>query len=136
MLFRYCCTSDVELYDTEWENSLTSTYVDTFETFGSTKKAESKASKLSGLFKRESNDVESSEPREGGEVQKDTNDIMKCWTFPSVDYAVDTFRSKTYVLLLWFTWVLFYMNFIGEKYPAYLYHIWVINRFLSVYYIS
>ena len=120
-MFRHCCTSDVELYDTEWENSLTSTYVDTFETYESTKKVESRAARL---FRKDNNDVETSvQPREGREEElgKETNEVLKTWTFPSIDYAVDTFRSKTYVLLLWFTWVLFYMNFIGKKFFSHMF---------------
>lgn len=127
-VFAHCLTSDVELYDTDWENKLQSTYVDVFETHESTKKKKS-------MFSRQScdDDVESSQLREeeGGQV----NEVLKRYTFPAIDYAVDTFRSKTYVIVvrficlvdcflgrihcslgphqLWFTWVLFYMNFIG-----------------------
>eukprot|EP00804_Cyclotella_cryptica_P012970 CCRYP_002307-RC/>CCRYP_002307-RC protein AED:0.22 eAED:0.22 QI:0/0.87/0.82/1/0.81/0.82/17/751/915 len=109
-VFAYCCTSDVDLYNVEWEDKLTSTYVDVFETFRSTKKTER------GLpIRRSVEDVERHlEPDdEEGEKEGIVNEVLKKNTFPAIDYAVDTFRSKTYVILIWFTWVLFYVNFIG-----------------------
>lgn len=109
-LFAYCCTSDVDLYNVEWEERLTSTYVDVFDTFRSTKKIDKGLS-----IRRSAEDVEDQpEPqdREGEKVEM-VNEVLKKNTFPAIDYAVDTFRSKTYVILVWFTWVLCYMNFIG-----------------------
>lgn len=139
-VFAYCCTSDVQLYDSDWEQRMTSTYVDVFETHKSTKKRE-------GKFRRKPiGDEEVNLPQSSGEEETEAvNEVLKKYTFPSIDYAVDTFRSKvgvllfvddillmlqlllvlsndlytccslfkTFVILLWFCWVLFYMNFIG-----------------------
>jgi hypothetical protein len=96
-VFAHCLTSDVELYDTEWEDKLQSTYIDVFETHESTKK---KGSRFMG---QSNNDVESSTTRaEEGENGK-INEVMKMYTFPAIDYAVDTFRSKTYVIVVRFS---------------------------------
>ncbi|KAL7521007.1 hypothetical protein ACHAWX_005701 [Stephanocyclus meneghinianus] len=111
-VFAHCCTSDVDLYNVEWEERLTSTYVDVFETFRSTKKIDK------GLSTRRSvEDVEiQPEPQDReGEKGEMVNEVLKKNTFPAIDYAVDTFRSKTYVILVWFTWVLCYVNFIGVR---------------------
>lgn len=96
-VFAHCLTSDVELYDTDWEEKLQSTYVDVFETHESTKKQRSR-------FARQSNDdVESTAVMaEKGEDRK-VNEVMKKYTFPAIDYAVDTFRSKTYVIVVRFS---------------------------------
>jgi hypothetical protein len=86
-VFAHCCTSDVELYDTEWEQSLTSTYVDVFETHASTKKGVS-----------QSEDVEGSAEYAGENEREKVNEVLKKYTFPAIDYAVDTFRSKVGII--------------------------------------
>ena len=90
-VFANCCTSDVELYDIESEQRLSSTYLDVFGTHGSTKKKKR-------LFNRQfMEDVESSVPNnasEGEEGSEKVNEVLKRYTFPAIDYAVDTFRSK------------------------------------------
>ena len=98
-VFAHCCTSDVELYDVGWENKLTTNYNDVFETMGSAKESE-----RGSLLRQSMDDVEGNVT---GRVKgkEEVNEVPMKYTFPSIDYAVDTFRSKTYVILLWFTWV-------------------------------
>ncbi|EED94555.1 predicted protein [Thalassiosira pseudonana CCMP1335] len=87
--FAHCLTSDVKLYNAvlRRDSQLTSTYDDVFNN-----------GELNELDERE---------------ESVANEVTKIYTMPSIDYAVDTFRSKTYVILLWFTFVLFYMSYIG-----------------------
>lgn len=99
-VFAHCLTSDVQLYDTDWENQMQSTYVDVFETHESTKKRKN-------VFKRQhQDDVESSRTKEE-EGEEQVNEVLKKYTFPAIDYAVDTFRSKTYVLVVSFALIEF-----------------------------
>lgn len=47
-------------------------------------------------------------------VECDVSKVEKVWTAPSIDYAVDTFRSKVYVILLWLNWALLFYVFVGS----------------------
>ncbi len=112
--FAYCLTSDVRLYDVESEEKLTTTYYDVFQTFRSTKEVEG------GMMKKLT-DATTRHTR----TQEDESDetvssegvrlVEKRSTSPSIDYAVDSFRSKTYVILLWVTFVIYFMAFMFDN---------------------
>lgn len=112
--FAYCLTSDIQLYDVESEEKLTTTYYDVFQTFRSTKEVEGGVmKKLSDATTRHirMHDDEGDETESSGDVRL----VEKRSTSPSIDYAVDSFRSKTYVILLWVTFVIYFMTFMFDN---------------------
>mmetsp|Transcript_32868 Transcript_32868/g.67131 ORF Transcript_32868/g.67131 Transcript_32868/m.67131 type:complete len:832 (-) Transcript_32868:939-3434(-) len=112
--FAYCLTSDVQLYDVESEEKPTTTYYDVFQTFRSTKEVEGGVmKKLSDATTRHirMHDDEGDETESSGDLRL----VEKRSTSPSIDYAVDSFRSKTYVILLWVTFVIYFMTFMFDN---------------------
>ena len=101
-VFAYCCTSDVELYNCDWEQRISSTYVDVFETHKSTKKNGQKTSRKPV----DDEEVNLSRASEGGETES-VNEVLKKYTFPSIDYAVDTFRSKVSEFVMFLAQLIF-----------------------------
>eukprot|EP00581_Thalassiosira_minuscula_P000876 CAMPEP_0183743918 /NCGR_PEP_ID=MMETSP0737-20130205/65465_1 /TAXON_ID=385413 /ORGANISM="Thalassiosira miniscula, Strain CCMP1093" /LENGTH=1005 /DNA_ID=CAMNT_0025979549 /DNA_START=161 /DNA_END=3178 /DNA_ORIENTATION=- len=74
----HCLTEDVRAYDITTENRLSTTVQDVF-----------------------------TEMHHGASVpEEDLRSPDKVFTFPAIDYAVDTFRSKAFVILLWVIWAI------------------------------
>lgn len=72
--FAHCLTDDVRLYDISSESRLSTSFSDVFD-----------------------------EKRKDGQAsisESDAPRVKTVWTAPSLDYTVDMFRSKTYVILL------------------------------------
>lgn len=87
--FAHCLTSDVSQYNAKAEETLSTNFDDVF--------------------------VHSQHGQcAGGDSTKDATSAKRIFTFSSVDYAVDSFRSKSFVALLWVTWALFFYTFINE----------------------
>ena len=84
--FARALTNDVRLYNLTNEDSVTTNYDDVF-----------KSSQTVDGKSQEDDDIQS---------------IKTVWTFPSIDYTADTFRSKTFVILLWVTWILSYFAYL------------------------
>ena len=84
--FARALTNDVGLYNLENENSVTTNYDDVFK---SSQTVDEKSQK-----------------------DDDIQPIKTVWTFPSIDYTADTFRSKTFVIFLWVTWILSYFAYL------------------------
>ena len=78
--FAKALTNDVGLYNIENENKATTNYFDVFQSDGPS----------------DSSKTQSEEGHDEG--SKTVNTV---WTFPSIDYTADTFRSKSFVILLW-----------------------------------
>jgi hypothetical protein len=93
--FARALTADVELYNIENENSVTTNFYDVYG----------------------SNVPQSSEEGEDDSVQR-ANTV---WTFPSIDYTADTFRSKSFVILLWVTWIISYFAYMSDPEGLYKY---------------
>ena len=51
----------------------------------------------------------------GKEALKQRNSVKTVRTFASIDYTADTFRSKSYVVLLWVTWILTYFSYFQSE---------------------
>lgn len=93
--FARALTADVELYNTENENRVTTNFYDVYG----------------------NNAPQSSEEGEDDSVQR-ANTV---WTFPSIDYTADTFRSKSFVILLWVTWIISYFAYMSDPEGLYKY---------------
>ena len=87
--FAHCLTNDVRGYDIKNENSLSTHYADVFD----------------NLDKEEVVGTED----EGDKC----NTVKTVWTAPAIDYAVDTFRTKSYVILLWANWAIFFFVYMA-----------------------
>ena len=85
--FARALTNDLGLFKIENEDSVTTNYQDVFQTSTGPNKSTTK-----------------DESCEGEEVQP----VKTVFTYQSVDYTADTFRSKSFVILLWVTWILSY----------------------------
>lgn len=72
--FAHCLTDDVRTYDVKSEGRLSTNFSDVF--------------------------CSSSDKDEQQEEEDEVHKVKTAWTAPSIDYAVDTFRSKSYVILL------------------------------------
>mmetsp|Transcript_21580 Transcript_21580/g.38070 ORF Transcript_21580/g.38070 Transcript_21580/m.38070 type:complete len:1026 (-) Transcript_21580:193-3270(-) len=83
--FAHCLTDDVRRYDVKSENSLSTNFSDVFEQDG---EQDHSLTVTTG--------------------ESDSRKVKTVWTAPAVDYAVDTFRSRSYVTLLWVNWALFF----------------------------
>lgn len=81
--FAHCLTNDVRGYDIKNENRLSTHYADVFD------------------GKDEVGSVDDG-------VDSECNSVKTVWTAPAIDYAVDTFRTKSYVILLWANWAIFF----------------------------
>ncbi|KAL7553368.1 hypothetical protein ACHAWF_016652 [Thalassiosira exigua] len=97
-------THDVQQYNVDNENHLTTNYYDVFQTCYSTKERGKK-----NLLDRLINPMKTLEA--GGEGT-DIRPVRRVFTFPSIDYTADTFRSKGFVVLLWVTWILTYFSYL------------------------
>ena len=86
--FAHCLTSDVSQYNPKAEGLLTTNFDDVFV-----------------------NSQHGQCNETGGNVI-DATSAKRIFTFSAVDYAVDSFRSKSFVALLWVTWALFYYAWI------------------------
>lgn len=71
--FAHCLTDDVRTYDVKSEGRLSTNFSDVFC---------------------------SSDKDDQQEEEDEVLKVKTAWTAPSIDYAVDTFRSKSYVILL------------------------------------
>ena len=87
--FAHCLTNDVRGYDIKNENRLSTHYADVFDEVG--KEEDSGAD----------NGVD------------EYNKVKTVWTAPAIDYAVDTFRTKSYVILLWANWAIFFFVYMA-----------------------
>lgn len=87
--FAHCLTMDVRAYNPKTEGRLSTNF----------------------------NDVYESKNDQHGEsiAEHEVHEVKKVFTFASIDYAVDTFRSKLFVTLLWVTWALFFWIFMNGQ---------------------
>lgn len=92
--FARALTNDVELYSTDNETKITTNYYDVFKTFAP-----------NGRKEKTPTSVET-------DVDGDIRPVPSVFTFPSIDYTADTFRSKSFVILLWVTWILSYFAYL------------------------
>jgi len=102
--FARALTHDIKQYNIENEDSLTTNYHDVFKTYKSTKEGDVKnliANRLMTVEKVD--DVDDIRP------------VQRVFTFPSIDYTADTFRSKGFVVLLWVTWILSYFAYLFDR---------------------
>jgi hypothetical protein len=76
----YALTHDVQRYDIDFENRVTTNFHDVFPT---------------------------------GEL-KEGHFVKTVRTLPCIDYTADTYRSKSYVVVLWVAWVLTYFSYIQD----------------------
>ena len=86
--FARALTNDVGLYKIENEESVTTNYQDVFQT--STPIEPKKSHTKDGL------------------CEEEVQPVKTVFTYQSIDYTADTFRSKSFVILLWVTWILSY----------------------------
>ncbi|KAL7506893.1 hypothetical protein ACHAXN_004107 [Cyclotella atomus] len=93
--FARALTADVELYNVENENRVTTNFYDVYG----------------------NNEPQPSEERGSDSIQC-ANTV---WTFPSIDYTADTFRSKSFVILLWVTWIISYFAYMSNPEGIYSY---------------
>eukprot|EP00804_Cyclotella_cryptica_P013395 CCRYP_005153-RC/>CCRYP_005153-RC protein AED:0.37 eAED:0.37 QI:231/1/1/1/1/0.91/12/2182/791 len=92
--FARALTKDVRLYPTDNENNITTNYYDVFKTFAP-----------NGRKSKMPTSVEA-------DADSDIRHVTSVFTFPSIDYTADTFRSKSFVILLWVTWILSYFAYL------------------------
>jgi hypothetical protein len=92
--FARALTDDVGIYSTDNENNTTTNYYDVFKTFSP-----------NGRKEKTPNSIEA-------DVDGDIRPVPSVFTFPSIDYTADTFRSKSFVILLWVTWILSYFAYL------------------------
>jgi len=81
--FAHGLTHDVQHYNIEFENSVTTNFQDVF------------------LGEEE--------------ALKKGNSVTTVRTFSSIDYTADTFRSKSFVVLLWVVWILTYFSYLHSE---------------------
>jgi hypothetical protein len=79
--FAYAMTHDVQRYDIDFENRVTTNFHDVFLT---------------------------------GELNEG-NFVKTVRTLPCIDYTADTFRSKSYVVVLWVAWILTYFSYLHSE---------------------
>jgi hypothetical protein len=79
-------TSDVQQYDPEWENKTTTLYDDVLD--GTT---------LDANLEDNDPDVEISKSK----FDDAGYNIRRIFTFPTVDFVAENFRSKTFVVVVW-----------------------------------
>jgi hypothetical protein len=91
--FARALTHDVGLYNIENEDRTTTNFYDVFHTSSA------------GL--NEKGDPQPTIEPGDHSVQP----VTSVFTFPSIDYTADTFRSKSFVILLWVTWIISYFAF-------------------------
>ncbi|KAL7465413.1 hypothetical protein ACHAXS_005737 [Conticribra weissflogii] len=102
--FARALTHDIKQYNVTNEDSLTTNYHDVFKTYKSTKEGDGKNLIAKRLMTVEKvNDAE------------DVRPVQRVFTFPSIDYTADTFRSKGFVVLLWVTWILSYFAYLFDR---------------------
>ena len=83
--FAHCLTDDVRRYNVENENKSSTNYSDVFDSSSNSKEDDK------------------------------CNTVKTVWTAAAIDYAVDTFRTKSYVVLLWINWAIFYFVYMTEN---------------------
>jgi hypothetical protein len=91
--FARALTHDVGLYNIENEDRTTTNFYDVFHT--------------STANLNEKGDPQPTIEPGDHSVQP----VTSVFTFPSIDYTADTFRSKSFVILLWVTWIISYFAF-------------------------
>jgi hypothetical protein len=86
--FARALTHDVQRYNIDFENRITTNYFDVFETFYSTKEQEKEKKylpQLSNLMMK-TEDIDNH--------KDDIRPVQRVFTWASIDYSADTFRSK------------------------------------------
>lgn len=87
--FAHCLTMDVRAYNPKTEGRLSTNFHDVYQ---------------------------SKNDQHGASISEDgIHKVKHVFTFASIDYAVDTFRSKLFVTLLWVTWALFFWVFMNGQ---------------------
>jgi hypothetical protein len=114
--FARALSGDVQKYDISSETEVTTHYFDVFQTLYSTK------SKKSGKFSLcpshqsgiPTTEVFQDEEERGRTMPNGDNvrEVEREFTAPSIDYTADTYRSKTFVILLWITAVNTYFAYV------------------------
>lgn len=92
--FAKALTNDVSLYNIDNENEVTTNYYDVFQT--TMPNATSKPHLT--------------------EEDENLQPINTVWTYPSIDYTADTFRSKSFVILLWYVEFFFVLHVLHYEY--------------------
>ena len=82
--FAYALTHDVQRYNIDFENRVTTNFQDVFL-------------------------------EEQKEDLKEGHSVTTVRTLPCIDYTADTFRSKSYVVVLWVAWVLTYFSYLRSE---------------------
>ena len=90
--FARALTHDIQNYNISNENHVTTNYYDVFQSYCSTKEGEMKKRP----FMRNNVKTVQMTNSEGN-----IRPVQRVFTFPSIDYTADTFRSKGFVILLW-----------------------------------
>jgi len=82
--FAHGLTHDVQHYNIDFENSMTTNFHDVFS------------------------DEQKGDVKEG-------NSVKTVRTLSCIDYTADTFRSKSYVVILWVAWILTYFSYLQSQ---------------------
>ena len=87
-------STSMHLYEHSNENSQNTNYVDVFGTYFSTKTEEKTCSCLDVI-----NPMKTVEDGRNEEEDEDISPVQRVYTWPSIDYTADTFRSKVCLLV-------------------------------------
>lgn len=120
-------TSDVQLYQAEWTDRLSTHYQDVFSSFHHGKRVDKKSTTHSMSLDEEDPIISSSHPSLHEEniideikIQvnkhrkssiKPTPKLRKIYTAPAIDQVADTYASQSFTVLLWASMILVYLAY-------------------------
>jgi len=112
--FARALTHDIQKYDVKTETDITTHYFDVFRTVYSTKKKKTGLMSLSSLGAGPDAwaDEEANGRNSGIDNGEDIRAVEREFTAASIDYTADTYRSKSFVVILWTTGVCTYIAYL------------------------
>jgi hypothetical protein len=113
--FARALTHDIQKYDVKTETDITTHYFDVFRTVYSTKKKKTGLLSLPSLGAGPDAcwaDEEANGRNSGIDSGEDIRAVEREFTAASIDYTADTYRSKSFVVILWTTGVCTYFAYL------------------------
>ena len=121
-LLAKACTSDLKQYRLEWEDSETTHFDDCFRgTYLDVKASDTGEGLILGSLKKKDDTQGTDDPKlvaESSHLDK-VREVKRVFTFPSIDYVAENYRSVTFSVILWITLVVLYASYVADAVRLY-----------------
>lgn len=113
------CTSDLKHYRLEWEESDTTHFDDCFHgTYLDAKASDTGKGIILGNLPKKKDATQNSSD-EAGLVAESSHlemvrEVHRVFTFPSIDFVAENYRSGTFSVILWITLVILYASYVSD----------------------